>query len=330
MRERFASYIVGALRHLFSWNYEDTEVLEAALAATGLSPLAQADVLLEGIERQGERISADLLYTLTGLIAARTPAKDRAGLIDALLSRVEARTSHPSIVCLAGVEPPQDVAECVARTLFAAMGDMDRRIRWRACHAALVLLHGRDPAWEKLVACLTKDHEAVFAGAHFYRYAALEQLMLVLQRAAQKNARAVESHAATILEIIGREPHVIVRELGRVTLLALDDAGLGRLTEIDRILVQQLNRSQLPPRAARKNLHAKRPTVKKVENVSTASIARTQFLTGMSRSPVCSTCGWMPFSTGWSTGFTKNGTTTKRQPTGSRNHVCIVFKTPMR
>lgn len=252
MRERFASYIVGALRHLFSWNYDDTEVLEAALAATGLSPLAQADILLEGIERQGERISADLLYTLTGLIAARTPAKDRAGLMDALLSRVEARTSHPSLICLASVSPPQDVAECIARTLFAAMGDMDRRIRWRACHAALVLLHGRDPAWEKLVARLTKDQETVFAGAHFYRYAALEQLMIVLQRAAQKNVQAIESHTATIFETIRREPHVIVRELGRTILLAIDAAGLGRLTEIDRTFVQQLNRSQLSSTAANK------------------------------------------------------------------------------
>ncbi|OCJ05377.1 hypothetical protein A6U86_29390 [Rhizobium sp. AC27/96] len=243
MREQFPSYIAGALSHLFRWNYDDPEVIEAALGATGLGPIAQADILLEGIERQGERISAELLYTLTGLIAARTPAQDRVGLLDSLLSRIEARTSHPPLVRLAGLEPPQDVSESVARILFTAMGDMDRRIAWRASHAALALLRAQDPAWEKLATCLVANHESVFAGPHFYRYAALEQLMTVFQRATVDNIRAIEPHVASILTLIRREPHVVLRELGRSTLLAIDAAGLGQFTEEDRTFIQQLNRS---------------------------------------------------------------------------------------
>lgn len=123
------------------------------------------------------RISADLLYTLTGLIAARTPAEKRSELFGALLRRVEDRTSHPPRVHLTKNPPPQDIAESVGRCVYAAMGDMDRRVRWRACHAALVLLRGQDPAWDKLVSCLLRNEEPVFAGAPFYRYAALEQLM---------------------------------------------------------------------------------------------------------------------------------------------------------
>lgn len=251
MRERFPSYIVGALRHLFRWNYDDTEVVEAALAATGLGPVAQADVLLDGIERQGERISADLLYALTGLVAARTPVEDRSGLLDALLRRVETRISHPPRVRLADATPPQDIAESIARTLFAAMGDVDRRIRWRACHAALTLLRARDPAWEKLIACLASSEEAVFAGAPFYRYAALEQLMMLLQRATVEDVRDVARHVPLILETIRREPHVIVRELGRCVLLAVDAAGVVQLTKADRAFLQQLNRSQLAPTTSR-------------------------------------------------------------------------------
>ncbi len=247
MRERFPDYITGALRELFRWRYDDTGTVEAALAATGLSPVEQADILLAGIERQTKRISADLLYALTGLIAARTPIEDRSGLFDALLRRVETRTSHPPRVRLAGTVPPQEVAESVARTLFAAMGDMDRRVRWRASHAALALLRGRDPAWAKLVACLANGNEPVFAGAPFYRYAALEQLMTVLQRATAENVQDVAQHAPLILETIRRESHVIVRELGRSVLLAVDAAGAWQLAEHDRIFVEQINRSQLEP-----------------------------------------------------------------------------------
>lgn len=247
MREFFPRYITGALRDLFRRRYDETEIVEAALAATGLSPIAQADILLAGIERQKEHISADLLYALTGLIAARTPVEDRSGLFDALLCKVEARTSHPPRVRLAGIIPPQDVAESVARSLFAAMGDMDRRVRWRACHAALALLWAQDSAWEKLVACLASDEEPVFAGVPFYRYAALEQLMMVLQRAAAESAHDVAPHAPLILETVRREPHVILREIGRSVLLAVDASGAWQLAEHDRIFVEQLNRSQLAP-----------------------------------------------------------------------------------
>ncbi|MGG2400139.1 hypothetical protein ACJRW5_24675 [Pseudomonas sp. SH1-B] len=247
MRERFPSYITGALNQLFRWNYNGTETLEAALKASALEPALQANLLLDGVEQQGERISSDLLYALTGLIAARTPAEERSGLFDALLRRIETRTSHPPRIRLTDIVPPHDVAESVARGLFAAMGDMDRRVRWRASHAALVLHQGKDPAWEKLVACLASDDESIFAGAPFYRYAALEQLMVVLQRTAIQNAQDIAKHAPLILETIQRETHVIVRELGRSVLLAVDGVGSWTLAEEDRVFVEQLNRSQLAP-----------------------------------------------------------------------------------
>lgn len=245
MRDRFPSYITGALRSLFFWRYDETETLEAALAATGLAPAAQADVLLAGIERQGERNSAGFLYALTGLIAARTPLENRSDLFDALLSRLEARTTHPPRVPLDNISPPQDIPECVARTLFSAMGDMDRRVRWRACHAALALLRGRDPAWEILVLNLANDEEPIFTTAPFYRYAALEQLMVVLQRAAAENAKDIARHAPLILETIRRESHVIVRELGRSILLMVAGAGAWQLTEEEHTFVEHLNRSKL-------------------------------------------------------------------------------------
>jgi len=247
MREHFPSYIAGALGKLFYRRYDEVEIVEAALTATGLDSTAQAYVLLDGIEQLGERLSADLLYTLTGLIAARTPAEKRSGLFDALLRRVEDRTSHPARVLLTNVSPPQNIAESVGRSVYAAMGDMDRRVRWRACHAALALLRGQDPAWEKLVSCLDCGEERVFAGAHFYRYAALEQLMMVLQRATVERVQDVACHTPLILKTIRQEPHVVVRELGRSVLLEVDRAGAWELSEEDRMFVEQLNRSQLAP-----------------------------------------------------------------------------------
>ena len=247
MRERFPIYISGALSKLFRWRHDEIDIVEAALAATKLAPAEQAAILLDGIEKLGERIAPDLLYTLTGLIAARTATEERSGLFDALLRRVEERASHPSSVLLANISPPQDIAESVARSVYAAMGDMDRRVRWRACHAALALLRSQDPAWDKLVSCLDNTEERVFAGAHFYRYAALEQLMMVLLRATEERVQDVARHIPLILKTMRKEPHVLIRELGRSVLLGVDRAGALDLSPEDREFVEQTNRSQLPP-----------------------------------------------------------------------------------
>lgn len=263
LRERFPAYIVGAVRDLFDWRYEDTESLEAALQATGLDATGQAGVLLDAIERHNEKMSADLLYALTGLVAARVPVARRAELFEVLVQRVEERTSHPPQVPLAGVDAPHDINESVARCLFAALGDMDRRVGWRASHAAMALFRGKDPAWKRLVECLQVGLEPVFAGAPSYRYGATEQLFVVLQRAAAERVQDLACHADLILQVIRREPHLIVRELGRAVLLAIDGAGMWPFTDEERRFLRQLNRSQLPemsalPRAIRRLRSARR------------------------------------------------------------------------
>lgn len=245
-RRRLPTYIVGALSGLFAWRYDDSETLEAALAATGLGASEQADILLEGIERQGEGISAELLFTLTGMIAGRANEKERVPLFDALLKRVETRATHPAEVQLTGPPPRAELAECIALTLFVAMGDMDRRVGWRAAHAGLILMRGDDPAWDRLAKCIADESAGIFQGEPFYRYAALEQLLATLERAAAERPEAVAPHASLILDTIQREPHLIVRELGRSILLALDASGASRLNAGDRALVEKLNRNALP------------------------------------------------------------------------------------
>lgn len=248
LRERFPEYIRGAVPALFHLRYGgETDTLEAALAATGLTPVEQADILLGGIEQQRTNISAHVLYAVTGLIAARTPVERRVDLFDALLRRVEGRTSHPARVALAGIRVPEDVGESVARTVFAAMGDMDRRVRWRAGHAALALLRGADPAWIQLLGCLVAADEHVFASTPFYRYAALEQLLTVLLRATAESARTVAPHVPLVLELIRSEPHVMVRELGRSILLALHAAGAWKAAGEELAYLERVNRSQLTP-----------------------------------------------------------------------------------
>lgn len=238
-------YIVASLPNLFEWDYEDTKHLEGLLEATGLSKIKQGTILLDAIAHHADGMPAGLIFALVGVVAARGPADTRNGLLDDLLNRVMTRTGRAPVLHFVGTGAPEDVAACVARTVFTATADVDRRIRWRATHAASMLAEVGDPAFAALVELLSADDEQSFAAADFYVYAAREQVMMVLWRATKTMPEAVAPFAKTIIKVLRASPHVIIRELGRSILLDLQESGAVTLTQDDTEFVEALNRTSL-------------------------------------------------------------------------------------
>jgi len=248
--EKIGGYVALALRDLFESRYEDTGPLETLLESTGLSPQAQAIIILEAIAYQAETVSAQLLFALVGVIAARAAPEDRNALLDTLLKRIMARAGQPPAVQFAGVDAPEAIDQAVARFLFVAMADVDKRIRWRASHAALLLLETGDPAADALVRQLAVLDERDFVGADFYLHAAREQVMTVLWRATRSVPATVARFVPEILACLRSDPHLIVRELGKSVLLDLQKAKAIQLSPGDSDYVAKLNRSQFAPVAA--------------------------------------------------------------------------------
>lgn len=248
--DKIGGYVALALRDLFERRYEDTGPLEALLKVTGLSPHAQAIIVLEAIAFQADTVSAELLFALVGVIAARAAPDDRSALLDTHLKRIRDRAGQPPEVSFADVSVTDDADQAVARLLFAAMADVDKRIRWRASHAALLLLETGDPAADALVRQLSVTDERDFVGADFYLYAAREQVMTVLWRASRSVPATVARFVPEILACLRSDPHLIVRELGKSVLLDLQQAKAIDLTPADSDYVAKLNRSQLAPVAA--------------------------------------------------------------------------------
>ncbi|KTE39789.1 MULTISPECIES: hypothetical protein [unclassified Sphingopyxis] len=245
--ERIGGYVALALRDLFEWRYEETGPLEALLESTGLPSDAQAIIVLEAIAYHAETISAELLFALVGVIAARAAPEDRNALLDTLIKRVTDRAGQPPAVSFVGVDILDNRDQSVARLLFAAMADVDKRIRWRASHAALLLVEIGDPATEYLVRQLAVTDERDFVGADFYLYAAREQLMTVLWRASQSVPASVARFVPEILACLRSDPHLIVRELGKAILLDLEANKAISLSPVDSDYVRKLNRSQFAP-----------------------------------------------------------------------------------
>jgi hypothetical protein len=249
-RARIGSYVARSLRRLFPWRYEDTEEFEALLAATGLGPLEQAEIILDAIAENAEQISSELLFALVGLIAARIPTQRRNGLLATLLDRVVRRADHAPQVGFAGDAVPPDAVTCLARLFFAAMADVDRSVRWRATHAVRLLAEADDPVLARLIDCLAAEDEPIFSSRDFYLYAAREQLMIALWRAVEAAPQALAPFASQILAHLRSTTHLIVREAGRALLLGLADAGAAQLAIRDREWLAQLNRSALPMAAS--------------------------------------------------------------------------------
>ncbi len=242
-RSSLPGYIGRVLPALFGW-YDETDQLDALLEATGLDRHAQAELVLESIAQHAEALSASNLFALVSLLAARVAAGQRNLLLETLIARIDARAERPPRLRLPGHAAPSDPNAAVAQFLFAALGDCDRRVRWRAAHGARLLLEAQDPATEALVACLADGIDPAFDTGDFYSCAAQEQLMVTLWRVAEGSPEAVARFAPQMLAHLRGASHLIVREAGRNALLALAQAKAIALSSADAEFLTALNRPQ--------------------------------------------------------------------------------------
>ncbi|WP_372069558.1 hypothetical protein P7L75_00665 (plasmid) [Tistrella mobilis] len=242
-RRDLMKHLSTVLPHL-TWRHP--RGIENLLQATGLPPEAQAEGLLDAIARNADHLSADGLFTLIGVLAARVRPETRNSLAGDLITRVAGRVGREPRVVLFGQEVPEDPTLCLARLIFAAMGDMDGRVRWRAAHAALILIEDGDPVVAPLIAQLAVEAEPVFSSRDFYVHAAREQLLWTLWRGAQTAPAVIAPHAPEILAHLRGTSHLMAREAGRRLLLGLAERGHIGLGDADRLWLDGLNRSALP------------------------------------------------------------------------------------
>ncbi|MEN3161011.1 hypothetical protein WI697_03175 [Tistrella mobilis] len=258
-RENLIPHLPDALPALLAWPGQNPHGIENLLQATDLPPEAQAEGLLDAIARNADHLSADGLFTLIGVLAARVRPETRNGLAGDLITRVAGRAGREPRVVLSDQDVPEDPTLCLARLIFAAMGDMDGRVRWRAAHAALILIEDGDPVVAPLIAQLAVETEPVFSSRDFYVHAAREQLLWTLWRGAQTAPAVIAPHAPEILAHLRGTRHLMVREAGRRLLLGLGACGHIDLGDADRRWLDGLNRSALPRRPGQGGAAGDRP-----------------------------------------------------------------------
>jgi hypothetical protein len=237
-------YLVNALPSLFHWNYDDTDLLEACLTATGLDRAAQADLVLEAISFHTEQMSPQLLFALVGVRGRLGSNEDRLALVKDLIAHMRLGLDRPASPPVLGAAAPEDLDRAMAGFLAALMGDVDKQVRWRAAHAAVQLSH-RGPLVAELVACLSGEAARPFQapGLPTYHLACVQQLAAVFERIACQAPARIAPHAPLLVRAcLDGPPHALARNLLKRALLRLRASGLGAgVSESDCALVALVN-----------------------------------------------------------------------------------------
>lgn len=192
------------------------------------------DALLHGLELHVEELSAADIYWMVGLAAefvdAVTLSRVATGLTDQLLTSVPGEHRATWNVD----DLPADPTVALGRALFAFLGDMDSRVRWRAAHV-LRRLAAFDEAelLDAVVAQYSRREESVFRDpdAPFYWQAARLWLVIALCRIGHERAQDIAPYAA-FLTAVGTDsafPHLLLRDFAARAVRALHDAGIGEV-----------------------------------------------------------------------------------------------------
>lgn len=257
--------ISQGVRHTLGGSYRETYLLESLLALIDGAD-RKLEVMLRAVEVQGEDLAPEIMITLAGLIAKLAREDGRLPLVSALIDHTVASLGGAPVPAVRSA--PDDLNEAFARWLFALMADADKRVRWRASHAARALLKSDGAFTAIFVDLLKRTDEPVFAkpDAFFYLQAARLHVAVVLQRVSIEAPAILIPFAAEIASAALAEPaHVLIRAFLKNAALELERAQPGTYEPSDVARLQALNRVRSQKASGKKTLARRQPRAQRAE-----------------------------------------------------------------
>lgn len=224
--------------------------------ACELSGIPESDVIDVVLTAFGEATgiaSASRLFTLVGLLAPKLTENEALealsfglDLFDPVLEETDG--DGP---CSPRLEPPAEIEGSVAGYVWGCLAAPRASLRWEAAHVVRALCTlGRDKVLDHLLALANGASTNAFYDAHLYFYElhARQWLLIGLARAAKDHPDLVAPYADFLIRLaFTGEPHVLIREFAKRTLLALLDAGILESQADLRQRLSVVNVSTFPP-----------------------------------------------------------------------------------
>ncbi len=211
--------------------YYEMLPLKDACELAGIHEGEVIDEVLIAIGEAAEVAGASRLFTLVGLLAPKLTENEAMDaltfgldLLNPLLEETDSDGPwSPKL------EPPTKIEGSVAGFIWGCLAAPRASLRWEAAHVVRALcMFGHDKVLEHLILLADKEPADAFYDArlHFYELHARQWLLIGLARAAKERPDIAALFADFLVKLVfNGEPHVLIREFARRTIIALLDAG---------------------------------------------------------------------------------------------------------
>lgn len=232
--------------------YYEMLPLKTACELSGISEGDVTEVVLTAIGEVADIAGASRLFTLVGLLTPKLTKNEALealsfglDLFDTVLEDTDGDGPwSPKL------EPPADIEGSLAGYIWGCLAAPGASLRWEATHVVRALCAlGHQKALGHLVALASGTSAGAFHDSrlHFYELHARQWLLIGLSRAAKDRPDIVAPHADFLINLaFTGEPHALIREFAKRTLLALLDAGLLATQADFRSRLATVNMSTFP------------------------------------------------------------------------------------
>ena len=246
--ERLEAVILMRFAGLSRWLKYDDFSLRELLEATGRSDDRLLDIITKGTEASGLVLGSRSLYGLSELMLRYLPTSEAAILFEWYLARLVHRIPRDEGQTLDVGDIPHDASEATGRFIFALLGDIDTRVRWRTAHALRRIARlGAKDVLDAVVLQWNRTQDTSFRepSAPFYFAASNLWLAMTLHRIANETPDMVAPHLKTLIHWATDKgfPHVLIREHAKRTIRTLIARNHVRLTKKDTNRIKKVNKS---------------------------------------------------------------------------------------
>lgn len=225
-----AAFFENHLPAVMAYGYNASENMNAVLSAPQLTGHPRAAVLLPAVTKHIEVLGSRSLYIIAEALATTLEDAALREVLEWSLTRTERRLAQNGAVMspLAPVMLPDDAPKTLACLFWALFGHPDKRVRWRALHAArgIITLPKNmvdEARLSQLISELIGLRDSATAGAfrseslEFYLMSARVWLLLLLERVANEMPEDLTAHARVVADVALDKafPHAQTRELAR-------------------------------------------------------------------------------------------------------------------
>lgn len=208
-------------------------------------------VFLAAVEHDIDALGAESALGLVAVLAEQLPPRDCADLCHWYVELLQGTIPAHERESLNVQGTPTMVTEAVARTIYAYLGDVDVRLRWRAAHA--MRRAGRLGNTVTLAAVLaqyqrTVENEFRDSTAPFYWLAARLWLLIGIDRIALESPASLRDHSKLITDVAFDDgfPHLLVRHFAKLACNKLVAAQYLHLTPSQQSQLDSVGESKLP------------------------------------------------------------------------------------